>query len=69
MQFSNWRKLKVIVPKRRVMIGTVSSTQVFTVAVYQLDGETPEKIAKFLEKRASQKNSSDIHHRQTARFV
>jgi hypothetical protein len=35
----------------------------FNVAVYQLDGVPLEKIAGFLEKRTSQANSPDAHHR------
>ena len=35
----------------------------FNVAVYQHDGVPLTKIAEFLERRTSQKNSSDVHHR------
>jgi hypothetical protein len=35
----------------------------FNVAVYQLDGVSLEKITAFLEKRTSQANSLDRHHR------
>ena len=35
----------------------------FSVAVYQLDGVSLEKIVAFLEKRTSQANSPDRHHR------
>ena len=35
----------------------------FSVAVYPLDGVSLEKIVAFLEKRTSQANSPDRHHR------
>jgi len=35
----------------------------FNVAVYQHDGVPLEKIAEFLERRTSQANSPDAHHR------
>ncbi|MGB7278946.1 MAG: hypothetical protein WBL48_23090 [Pseudolabrys sp.] len=35
----------------------------FNVAVYLLDGVSLEKIAEFLERRTSQVNAPDRHHR------